>query len=123
VQHKENGIQRERAVLARVLDQASHETTNCTVVFFAAGTAPGRDSFAEYHKLASLMKQPTIVYEAENAWKVVAVISQAGAVLSTSLHVRIMAFVFFKPRATWCTKGKQKKSIELERSAIEINSV
>ena len=35
-------------------------------------------------------------------WKLVALISQAEAVLSTSLHVRIIALLYMRPRLTWC---------------------
>jgi hypothetical protein len=82
------------------LDAVSKHS-NATIVFFAAGTAAGHDSFDMYKKVASLMKEPS------------AVISQAEAVLSTSLHVRIMAFLFFKPRVTWCTEPKHARFIEL----------
>ena len=59
-----------------------------------------------------MMKEPSIVYEAENVWSVVALVSQAEAVLSSSLHVRIMAFIYFKPRVTWCTESKHELFIE-----------
>jgi len=48
------------------------------------------------------MTEPSIVYEEENMWKSVGLISRAEAVLSTSLHVRIIAFLYLRPRLTWC---------------------
>jgi len=103
--------------LASALDIVSKESET-TIVFLAAGTAPGHDSFASYKKVASFMKEPSVVYEAEHVWKVVAVISGAEAVLGTSLHIRIMAFIYWKPRITWCTPrndgdGKHDKFISL----------
>ena len=97
--------------LATSLDTVSRET-NMTIVFFAAGTAPGHDSLALYKEVSLSMKEPNIVYEAENVWNVVALVSQAEAVLSSSLHVRIMAFIYFKPRVTWCTETKHELFID-----------
>merc|ERR1712127_871555 len=60
------------------------------------------------------MTQRSMVYKAEHVWKVVALISKAEAVLSSSLHVRIMAFIYHKPRFTWCPGGrKHSKFIKL----------
>jgi hypothetical protein len=73
---------------------------NATVIFFAAGTVPSHDSFKSYQDVAKLMGEDAIVYEAENMWNVIGLISRAGAILSTSLHVRIMALLYFKPRVT-----------------------
>ena len=91
--------------LASGLDEVARGL-NATIVFFAAGTCPGHDSFATYESVASFMNEEAIVYKAENMWKVVGLISRAEAVLSTSLHVRIMAFIHFKPRLTWCDGSK-----------------
>jgi polysaccharide pyruvyl transferase WcaK-like protein len=115
VQHKTVQKRKEKKTfqdLATSLDAVSKHS-NATIVFFAAGTAAGHDSFDMCKKVASLMKEPSVVYEAENVWNVVAVTSQAEAVLSTSLHVRIMAFLFFKPRVAWCTEPKHARFIEL----------
>jgi drug/metabolite transporter (DMT)-like permease len=92
--------------LASGLDEVSRGL-NVTIIFFAAGTAPHHDSFADYQGVASFMEEEAIVYKAENMWKVVGLISRAEAVLSTSLHVRIMAFIHLKPRVTWCGEGKK----------------
>eukprot|EP00536_Pseudo-nitzschia_multiseries_P002023 jgi/Psemu1/283431/fgenesh1_pg.27_\ len=102
-----------RSDLATHLDVVARES-GALVVFFAAGTAQGHDSFDMYREISSMMKEPSIVYEGEHCWKVVALISRAEAVLSTSLHVRIMAFIFWRPRATWCKAGqKHSKFIEI----------
>lgn len=110
VQHRDNKIHekgknkdRYTQELASALDQVALQL-NATVVFFAAGTAPRHDSFDFYEEISQQMTQPAIVYRAENLWKVVGLVSLADAVFSTSLHVRIMAFVHAKPRVTWCNK-------------------
>ena len=95
--------------IAISLDTVSRKA-QAIIVFFAAGTAPGHDSLALYKKVSLLMKEPSIVYEAENVWNVVALVSHAEAVLSSSLHVRIMAFIYFKPRVTWCTETKRTET-------------
>lgn len=110
VQHKARQMKIES--LAIELDNISKKS-NATIVFFAAGTAPGHDSFAIYKEVQAAMKEPSIVYETENVWNVLGLISQAEAILSTSLHVRIMAFLFLKPRVTWCSEEKHRHFIEL----------
>lgn len=114
VQHKGNIMDdtQKLAELAESLDEVSRES-NAIIVFFAGGTAPNHDSFQMYKAVASLMKQPSIVYEAENVWRVVGIISQAEAVLGTSLHVRIMALIYSKPRLTWCKVSKHTLFINL----------
>jgi Polysaccharide pyruvyl transferase len=111
VQHKVSGIN--VAALASALDEVSRNYNNATIVFFAAGTVAWHDSFDIYANVQKLMKQPSMVYPGEHVWKVVALISRADAVLSTSLHVRIMSFIFHRPRVTWCTGHKHRKFIEL----------
>jgi hypothetical protein len=91
--------------LADALDEVSQNLGNIPVVFFPAGRV-GRSvgdhiAFGLSREVASKMKQPCVLYETENALRVAALISGAEAVLSTNLHVRILAFVYQKPRATW----------------------
>jgi len=113
VQHKWDlmmlGMENNKSSLAQALDEVSKQS-NCTIVFFVAGTAAGHDSLEVYRKVASKMTAPSIVYEAEHVWKAVALLSEAEAVLSSSLHVRIMAFIFLKPRVTWCIPGKKHEA-------------
>lgn len=87
--------------IAQVLDEVSNRTES-TIVFFAAGTAPGHDSYDAYKVVASLMTSPYVIYAKENVWSVVATIAGSEAAIATSLHVRIMAFIYQKPRITWC---------------------
>ena len=110
VQHKQKGA--DTRALAQTLDLVSRHM-NVPVIFFAAGTAPTHDNFAIYDEISSLMEERNFVYRSKHALKVVALISGAEAVLGTSLQVRIMAFIHFKPRITWCSEMKHRKFIEL----------
>jgi hypothetical protein len=110
VQHRanKNGVR----FLAPALDAVARGL-NATIVFFAAGTAPWHDSFAIYDALAHAMTEHAIVYKAENMWKVIGLVSLADVIISTSLHVRIMAFIHLKPRITFCdNNSKQSRFIE-----------
>ena len=108
VQHRNKTANLEK--LAASLDVLSEES-NATIVFFAAGIVHNHDSFDMYSKVATLMTHPSIVYEATNVWKVVALISRSQVLISTSLHCRIIAFIFFRPRITWCRGGKHENFI------------
>ena len=108
VQHKRKIENIEK--LAASLDVLSKQT-NATIVFFAAGVVPNHDSFDMYSRVATLMTHPSIVYKGTNVLKVVALISQSQVLISTSLHCRIIAFIFFKPRFTWCRGGKHENFI------------
>jgi hypothetical protein len=111
VQHKQQTLNAK--ILAQTLDEVSRKAGNVTIVFFAAGTVPGHDSFHSYQQVQGNMTQPSIVYQGDKTWDVVALISKARAVLCTSLHVRIMSHIFFRPRVTWCSGKKHGKFIEL----------
>jgi len=101
VQHRDIPTEEARLELALALDKVS-KAGHATIVFFVAGTAPNHDSLSCYKQIAQMMTEPSVVYEEENMWKSVGLISQAEAVLSTSLHVRIIAFLYLRPRLTWC---------------------
>ena len=102
--------------LADALDEVSKKLGNIPVVFFAAGRV-GRSlgdhvAFALSREVAETMQQPSVVYETEHALKVAGLISKAEAVVSTNLHVRILSFVYQKPRATWHGGVNQKSFVE-----------
>lgn len=117
IQFKETDLYWSSAkMIARVLDEI-HNHTNLTTVFFQAGTVPNHDSLALYHKVSRRMKTPFHVFTTPHLWSVVALIRFSSAVISTSLHVRIMAFVHARPRVTICTSpGKHTSFIELWES-------
>jgi hypothetical protein len=99
-------------VIASVLDEA-WQATNMTTLFFRAGSVPNHDLLSDYQTIADLMHGPTLIYTEEHVWGVVGVIREAQAVLSTSLHVRIMAFVHNRPRLTLCSKSKLTSFIKI----------
>ena len=101
VQHRNIVSAASQQELALALDEVSR-AGNATIVFFVAGTAPRHDSFSCYQQIKQMMREPSIVYEVENMWKSIGLITQAEAVISTSLHVRVIAFLYSRPRLTWC---------------------
>jgi hypothetical protein len=113
VQHKQIGA--DTRALAQSLDLVSRHM-NVPVIFFAAGTAPNHDNFTIYYEISSLMEERSFVYRSEHALKVVALISGAEAVLGTSLHVRIMAFIHFKPRITWCSGSNASRCVKVNET-------
>jgi len=91
--------------LAEALDEVSRNLGNAPVVFFPAGLV-GRAvgdhfSYALSTEVAGKMKQPSVLYHTQHAFKVAALIHGAKAVVSTNLHVYILSFVYQKPRAMW----------------------
>ena len=98
--------------IASILDQV-WQATNMITVFFRAGSVPNHDLLSDYQQIADLMHGPSLIYTEENVWGVVGVIREAQAVLSTSLHVRIMAFVHNRPRFTLCSKNKLTSFIKI----------
>lgn len=107
--------------LANSLDEISQKLGNIPVVFFAAGRI-GRplgdhEAFAMSREVTQKMKQPSMLYETEHAMKVAALISRAQAVISTNLHVRILSFVYQKPRATLHGGENQQSFLDMWEGA------
>ena len=75
---------------------------NIPIVFFCAGVAHGHDSVDAYKKIFddSLPSEMVHYYEGENIWDICNLISRAECVIGTSLHVRVVASQFAKPRIT-----------------------
>ena len=94
--------------IARTLDAVA-ELMESVIVFFCAGTAPHHDSFAFYREIAMHMAKPSVVFTEENVWYVAALIAHSRATLGTSLHVRIMSFIFQRPRITWLCAEKHRQ--------------
>jgi hypothetical protein len=110
VQMKQNnGLKPQR--VAEILDKI-WQSTNFTTVFFRAGSVRGHDSLGFYTRVASKMKSPYIIFEEEHVWSVVGLILEAAAVLGSSLHVRIMSFIYEKPRVTLCSEIKHQHFIQ-----------
>ena len=87
--------------LTKQLDQLISEL-NIPIVFFCAGTAPGHDSVKEYKKIFnnSLPNEMVHYYDGTNIWDICNLISRATCVIGTSLHVRVVASQYARPRIT-----------------------
>lgn len=110
VQLRENTVP--ASVAASILEDISR-SLEFPLVFFRAGSAPRHDSLVYYQNIAGLMNVSTIIFEDDHVWKTVALISRAKLVISTSLHVRIMAFIHNRPRLTICSSHKHNAFIHL----------
>jgi hypothetical protein len=75
---------------------------NIPIVFFCAGVARGHDSVDEYKKIFdnSLPNEMVHYYDGENIWDICNLISRAECVIGTSLHVRVVASQYARPRIT-----------------------
>ena len=84
------------------------------IVFFCAGTAPGHDNNTAYETVRRQMPREiqTHILQQQSVWANVAVVSRATAVLATSLHVRIMAFIHGRPRVTIQNQTETQKKRE-----------
>jgi Polysaccharide pyruvyl transferase len=91
------GIRDKEEQMAKQLDLIANKIDRL-IVFFCAGTAPGHDSFETYLNISRFMKTPFLMFEPTHTWRIVGLISRADLVISTSLHVRIMAFIHARPR-------------------------
>ncbi len=78
-----------------------YKTYKKRIVFFAAGTSEGHDSFTDYEKiavrLANIKVETSICYERDPS-KLASIIRDAFMWVGTSLHGRIVAASFAVPR-------------------------
>eukprot|EP01084_Bolivina_argentea_P025973 48285_1 len=98
--------------LAKMFDVISN-STNLVLVFFCAGTAPGHDSIGAYENIGKYMRTKYLIMREPKAWSVVSLIANAILVFSTSLHVRIMAFIHYRPRIAFCHRNKHVMFLKL----------
>ncbi|MBN3787229.1 polysaccharide pyruvyl transferase family protein [Burkholderia sp. Ac-20353] len=85
-------------VIARELDRtaASHRLG---VALFRAGAAPWHDDLACYRRIAGRMRHASVrVFESLNLWDICALIAQSRVYCGSSLHGRIVAMAFARPR-------------------------
>jgi polysaccharide pyruvyl transferase WcaK-like protein len=69
------------------------------IVLFRAGAAPWHDDLACLQRTAARMRtRPVRVFESLNIWDICALIAHSRAYLGTSLHGRIVAMAFARPR-------------------------
>ncbi|GKY98892.1 hypothetical protein MPSEU_000845100 [Mayamaea pseudoterrestris] len=96
--------------IAATLDELYYQT-QLPAVFFRAGSVPMHDSLETIKAIRSRMTTPSATFYSERLWQVIALIRYSDAVLSTSLHVRIMSFVHARPRVTFCGSKHRAFSI------------
>ena len=92
------------------------------IVFFRAGAATGHDTLPFYHKVGALLDVEFYVMPDLDVWKIVALISRATLMVSSSLHTRIIAFAYQVPRVTLDCSHKQIAFIEYyDKSVFNIS--
>lgn len=87
------------------------------LVFFRAGAAATHDSLHVYRDIVRRLRHaaPDVVvryYLPLHVWSICALISRASLVLGTSLHVRVVAQVYHRPRVTFAAGGHAPKQAE-----------
>jgi hypothetical protein len=73
----------------------------CGIVLFRAGAAPLHDDLEPYRRLAVLLKNvPVHIFHSLNIWDICALLAHSRGYCGSSLHGRIVALAFGKPRLT-----------------------
>lgn len=84
--------------IAAQLDQVSRDT-GLGVVFFRAGAAPWHDELDGYQRTAARMRSPAVKhFTSLHLWDICALIANSRAYCGSSLHGRIVATAFARPR-------------------------
>ena len=84
--------------IAAQLDRAAH-THGLAVIFFRAGAAPWHDDLSCFERAAARMRTPfKHVFDSLNIWDICALIAHSRAYIGSSLHGRIVAMAFARPR-------------------------
>lgn len=85
-------------IIARQLDQMAH-SQGLGVVLFRAGVAPWHDDLGCYERVASRMRTATVkLFASLNVWDICALIAESRVYCGSSLHGRIVAMAFARPR-------------------------
>merc|ERR1712113_904989 len=82
------------------------DTLGLPILFFRAGTAASHDSLKEYVNIGKFIKTEFYISEDKDIFKICALISRAQILISTSMHTRIIAYAFQRPRMTLDTQSK-----------------
>lgn len=106
----------DRRKIAATFDSL-YKKTKLQTVFFMAGSVPGHDSADLYREIGGHMETPFHIFETEHVWSIVSLIRFSSAVISTSLHVRIMSFVHARPRILVNQESKHSQFVALWESA------
>jgi hypothetical protein len=89
------------ATLARIAAQldALAQTHGLAVVFFRAGAAPWHDDHSCFQRTAARMRARFIhLFDSLNIWDICALIAHSRGYIGSSLHGRIVAMAFARPR-------------------------
>lgn len=71
----------------------------CAIVLFRAGSAPWHDDLDVYRRLAArLPGVPLHIFQSINMWDICALLARCHAYCGSSLHGRIVALAFGRPR-------------------------
>lgn len=110
---------------------AMSQTLSAPIVFFRAGAAKGHDSLARYRSVQHWINihyphARTMVFEDLHILKITALISGAKALVSTSLHTRIIAFAYSVRRVTLDPRPKHNAFIHerdpLKKTAVSLST-
>ncbi|MEM5387379.1 polysaccharide pyruvyl transferase family protein [Paraburkholderia phymatum] len=86
------------AQIAAQLDRVA-QAHRLAVVFFRAGAAPWHDDLSCFERTAARMHASSVhVFDSLNIWDICALIAHSRAYLGSSLHGRIVAMAFARPR-------------------------
>jgi len=98
--------------IARQLDEiaALHEHG---IVLLRAGAAPWHDDLDVYRRCAALMRRPVRLFASLELWQIVALIAASEGFLGTSLHGRIVACAYAKPRVSFLPSSLQGRANKL----------
>ncbi|WP_179400730.1 polysaccharide pyruvyl transferase family protein [Burkholderia guangdongensis] len=85
-------------VIARQLDRIA-ASARLGVVLFRAGAAPWHDDLACYQRIAARMRRASVrLFPSLNLWDICALIASSRVYCGSSLHGRIVAMAFARPR-------------------------
>ncbi|MEM5435668.1 polysaccharide pyruvyl transferase family protein [Paraburkholderia diazotrophica] len=86
------------AQIAAQLDRVA-QAHGLAVVFFRAGAAPWHDDLSCFERTAARMRASSVhLFDSLNIWDICALVAHSRAYLGSSLHGRIVAIAFARPR-------------------------
>ncbi|MBI3285604.1 MAG: polysaccharide pyruvyl transferase family protein [Burkholderiales bacterium] len=92
------GDDRSLTNIAAQLDQFAR-ASGLAVVFFRAGAAPWHDDLQCYRRTAARMRASAVhIFQSLNLWDICALLAHSRAYCGSSLHGRIVATAYAKPR-------------------------
>lgn len=110
-------------------------TSGLGIAFFRAGAAPWHDDTAVYRRLAARLRIASArVFESLHLWDICALIAASRAYAGSSLHGRIVAMAFARPRVSLrypAQAGRLAKAqafaatwdVPAQPAAVEVNEI